>query len=93
MDGSGWCALEYVAEDRGKAVAEVFRLVKAEGDAYRLRFRRLNKNLSFAMQMQPGEERFEASGFVLSNEGLETRLDTSLTSRLILLTIVAGAAD
>ena len=43
--------------------------------------------------MEPGEERFEASGFVLSNEGLEMRLDTALTSRLILLTIVAGAAD
>jgi len=88
VDGSGWCALEYVSENQGKAVAGVFRLVNAEEDTYLIKFRGLNKNLSYKVQIEPGEEQFTVSGFDLSREGLEIRLDAALTSKLIMLTAV-----
>jgi alpha-galactosidase len=84
-DGTGWAALEYVSQDRKKAVAAVFRLLKAEQDTYRLRFRGLDPSLDYRITIEPGGLSFEEDGSDLMNEGWEIRLDTALTSKLLLI--------
>ncbi|MEW6253476.1 MAG: GH36 C-terminal domain-containing protein, partial [Planctomycetota bacterium] len=88
----GWCALEYVAADRGRAVAAVFRLTHAEGEAYRLVFRGVDPGRTYRVRTEPGSgsgmsdgEAFAAAGAALMNEGLNVRLETPLSSRLLLL--------
>lgn len=85
-DGSGWAALEYVSEDKSKAVASVFRLVNAEERTYTIKFKGLNKDTSYRVRIEPEGSEFSQSGYALAREGLEIRLDTSLTSQLIMLT-------
>jgi alpha-galactosidase len=85
-DGAGWCAIEYVSKDQKKAIACVFRLVNADDEMYSLKFRGLNPNCEYEVQVQPGGEVFASMGYKLCREGMEIRLDTALTSRLFLLT-------
>jgi alpha-galactosidase len=87
-DGSGWCALEYVSADRRKAVAGVFRLVNAEEDTYCLRFRGLDPSLRYRLTIEPGGLAAEADGLSLVQQGYQVRLDTPLTSRLLLLSAI-----
>jgi alpha-galactosidase len=83
-DASGWCALEYVAEDRNKAVVGVFRLVNAESDMYVLRFRGLDPSRAYKITTEPGGMNSRYDGSILMEQGLTIRLDTPLTSRLLL---------
>ncbi|MDD2710705.1 MAG: alpha-galactosidase [Verrucomicrobiae bacterium] len=85
-DGRGWCALEYVAADRRRAVAAVFRLVNAEGNVYQMKFRGLNPAFTYRLRFEPGGFFAEEKGFKLQQEGMEIELDNALTSKLILLT-------
>jgi len=84
-DGEGWCALEYVSPDRRRAAAGVFRLVNAETDSYRLRFRGLDPSLSYNIRIEPTGAVIEAGGFDLLQDGIEFRLDNPLSSRLCLI--------
>lgn len=84
-DASGWCALEYVAEDKKRAVAAVFRLVNAPGDEYELRLRGLDSNVRYQVTFQPGGAMAEITGFSLQQVGIRLRLDTPLTSTLLLI--------
>ena len=83
-DASGWCALEYIAPDRSRAVAGVFRLVNAEESTYVLRFRGLDPSRRYLVTTEPGGLVAEIDGFALSQQGVSLRLDTPLTSRLLL---------
>lgn len=83
-DASGWCALEYVSDDRSRAVAGVFRLVNAESDTYVLRFRGLDSSRAYKITTEPGGLNSMHSASALMGEGLTIRLDTPLTSRLLL---------
>ncbi|MDI4645850.1 alpha-galactosidase [Cohnella hashimotonis] len=85
-DGTGWAALEYVSEDRRKAVATVFRLINAEEDRYALKFRGLDKGASYRVRIEPEGSEFVVGGYELSRQGLAIELDTALTSQMILLT-------
>lgn len=85
-DGSGWAALEYVSEDRKKAVVAVFRLMNTEDNVYTLKFRGLNKKVSYRVVVEPEGTEFSLQGYALSRDGLEIRMDTALTSQLIMLT-------
>lgn len=83
-DASGWCVLEYVSDDRSKAVAGVFRLVNAESDTYLMRFRGLDPSRFYRVTSEPGGMNSRHDGSVLMGQGLTIRLDTPLTSRLLL---------
>jgi alpha-galactosidase len=83
-DASGWCALEHVAADRSRAVAGVFRLVNAREDTFVMRFRGLDPARTYRVTSEPGSLVATTSGFTLQEEGLKIRLDTPLTSRLLL---------
>lgn len=83
-DGSGWCALESVSVDRGRAVAAVFRLVNAPADEYQLRFRGLDPGRRYRVTIEPGGLTSLADGLALTQQGLTIRLDTPLSSQLLL---------
>jgi len=68
-DASGWCALEYVSVDR---------------DTYVLRFRGLDPSRCCRITFEPEGMVSTVDGFVLLQQGLTIRLDTALTSRLLL---------
>ncbi len=85
IDGTGWCALEYVSKDRQKAVAAVFRLMDAEEDVYRFKFRGLNPGLNYQITFEPGGWGASYSGADLFREGIEVRLDNPLTSLMMLV--------
>lgn len=84
-EGSGWCAIEYVAPDARRAVAAVFRLVHATEDTYHLAFRGLDPARRYGVTTEPDGRRFIASGRELTQQGVDVRLDTALTSKLFLL--------
>lgn len=84
-DGSGWAALEYVSADRTKAVATVFRLVNADENGYVLKFKGLDRSKDYHVRMEPEGSEFVVSGYALSREGLEIKLDTALTSQMMML--------
>jgi alpha-galactosidase len=83
-DGSGWCALELASADRGRIAAGVFRLVNAEGDRYRLRFRGVDPARRYRVTTEPDGMIRILDGHALCDSGLPLRLDTPLTSRLLL---------
>ncbi len=85
-DGNGWCVLEYVAPDRRRAVAGVFRLTPPGAETHRLRFRGLDPALTYRVTTEPGGQVGTYVGTELMQTGLEIRLDSPLTSQLLLLT-------
>lgn len=84
VEASGWCALENVSADRTRAAAGVFRLIHAHEDAFQFRFRGLDPARRYRVTTEPGGLACEADGLRLQEEGLSVRLDTPLTSRLLL---------
>ena len=89
IEASGWCALENVAADRTRAVAGVFRLVNATEDVYPFRFRGLDPARSYRVTTEPGGLVCERAGIELQEQGLNVRLDTPLTSRLLICEALA----
>lgn len=83
-DGSGWCALELAAPDRRRIVAGVFRLVNADQDEYVLRLRGIDPGRRYRVTTEPDGAVRLLDGHALAEQGLTLRLDTSLTSRLLL---------
>jgi alpha-galactosidase len=88
-DASGWCALELVAADRSRAVAGVFRLVNAPTDEYRLCFRGLDPARRYRVTTEPGGLVATVEGFALRQTGVTVRLDTALTSQLLVCEVAA----
>jgi alpha-galactosidase len=84
-DASGWCALEYVSPARDRAAAAVFRLVNAGGESYRLRFRGLDPARQYRLMIHPGGAACRRAGLELMQQGYEARLETPLSSVLLLL--------
>lgn len=83
-DGSGWCILELASANRRRIVVGVFRLVNAGRDEYCLRLRGVDPGLRYRVTTEPDGMVRTLDGHVLSERGLTIRLDTPLTSRLLL---------
>ncbi len=83
-DGNGWCAIESAAADRSRVVAGVFRLVNAAQDEYCLRLRGVDSGRSYRVTTEPDGVVMRVEGRILAQQGLIIRLDTPLTSRLLL---------
>jgi alpha-galactosidase len=83
-DGSGWCALELAAADHRQIAAGVFRLVNADQDEYVLRLRGIDPGLRYRVTTEPDGRVRTLDGHILAEKGLTVRLDTPLTSQLVL---------
>ena len=68
-------------------MAGVFRLMNAEADTYRFRFRGLDPAEIYRVKTEPGSLVQTATGAALVNDGLEIRLDSAMTSRLLLVEV------
>lgn len=51
-----------------------------------MKFRGLDLDREYEVQIQPGGEKFSQMGYNLNREGVEIRLDSPFTSKLFLLT-------
>ena len=83
-DGSGWCVIENAAADRSRIIAGVFRLINAEQDEYCLRLRGVDPGRRYRVTTEPDGTVRALDGHILVDQGLTLRLDTPLTSRLLL---------
>jgi alpha-galactosidase len=83
-EASGWCVLENVANDRTRAVAGIFRLVNTLEDTYLLKFRGLDPGKRYRVTTEPGGLVCEVDGIKLMERGITVRLDTALTSNMLL---------
>lgn len=86
-DGVGWAALEYVSEDKTKAVAAVFRLVNASESVYAFKFNGLDPALIYKVTFEPDGCFIKLKGYELMQLGVEIYLDNALTSKLMLLEV------
>jgi alpha-galactosidase len=78
-----WCVLEYGAEDRSRGYAGVFKLENG-GNAYCLRLRGVDPSADYRVTRDNAQHVLRVSGRELAHDGLEIRLDTAMTSELVL---------
>ena len=78
-----WCVLEYGAADRSRGYVGVFRLINGSGE-YLLRPRGVDMAAQYQVTLDNQRQVFRASGRELAQTGLTVRLDSGLTSELVL---------
>ncbi len=78
-----WCVLEYAAPDRSRGYAGVFRLVNGPGE-YLLRPRGVDMAAEYQVTLDNQQQVFCASGRELAQTGLVVRLESAMTSELVL---------
>ena len=85
QNGKGWCVLEFTVPDGSKGYAAAFRLPGVTEDTYTLKFRGVDPSKKYRLTAYPDESAFEVSGAQLAQQGYEIRLESALTSKLVLI--------
>jgi alpha-galactosidase len=80
-----WCVLEYAAPDGSSEVVGIFRLTEQDAGSYRYRPRGLRAENRYRIQRDNTGAWIELSGLELERDGLEIRLESPLTSELLLI--------
>ena len=80
-----WCVLEYASPDGSRAVAGIFRLTGPSDGCYRLKPRGLRAGTRYRVQWDNSGESVDLPGYELQRDGIEIRLESVLTSELVLL--------
>lgn len=81
----GWGVLELAARDRTRAVAGLFRLSDPAEPEYLLRFRGIDPGRRYRVTFDNSSESCEVDGLTLTRTGIMSRLETALTSELLLV--------
>ncbi len=84
----GWGVLELAARDRTRAVAGLFRLSDPAEPEYLLRFRGIDPGKRYRVTFDNSSESCEVDGIALTRTGITSRLETALTSELLLVEAV-----
>ncbi|MDE0631372.1 MAG: alpha-galactosidase [Caldilineaceae bacterium] len=84
----GWGVLELASRDRTRAVAGLFRLSDPAEPEYLLRFRGIDPGRRYRVTFDNSSESCEVDGWVLSRTGIVSRLETALTSELLIVEAV-----
>jgi alpha-galactosidase len=79
-----WLALEYASGDLKQGYAGVFRLSGHGDDEYVLRLRGIDRAQDYDVTFDNSSQTVRVSGLELTRSGLAVRLDSALTSELIL---------
>jgi len=82
-----WCVIEYGCPDRSCGYAGVFKILNGGAD-YRLRLRGVDAGAEYEVTLDNAAQVFRMSGRELAMQGLPVRLDTALTSELVMYTRV-----
>lgn len=89
FDPHGWGVLELASEDRNRAIAGVFRLSDPAEPEYLLRLRGINVGQRYRVTFDNTAETCILDGFVLSKVGIPVRLETALTSELLIVEAIS----
>ncbi|MHB1294529.1 MAG: glycoside hydrolase family 36 protein [Anaerolineae bacterium] len=84
-----WCVIEYAAPDRTRAYAGVFSL-NGKAESYLFRPRGLDASLKYAVTTDNNHQTYVVTGRDLVENGVTVRLDSNLTSELLLFRAVEG---
>ncbi len=84
-----WCVLEYTMPDKKAGYAGVFK-VGSGADEYLLRLRGVELGATYEVAMDNQQEKFRTSGKELAMTGLAIRLESPMTSQLVMYNRVGG---
>jgi alpha-galactosidase len=84
IESSPWVALEYATPDNRRAVAGIFRTSQQGEPQYIFRPRGLDAGRKYKVRWGNRSQIAELSGAELEREGIAVRLDTNLTSELLI---------
>ena len=84
----GWGVLELASRDRTRAIAGLFRLSDPADPEYLLRFRGIDPGRRYRITFDNSTESCEVDGIALTRNGIVSRLETALTSELVLVEAV-----
>ncbi|MEI6914452.1 MAG: glycoside hydrolase family 36 protein [Armatimonadota bacterium] len=79
-----WCVLEYGLDDHKKGYVGVFKINPSGPDEYVLHPSGVDRSLNYEVTFDNTGEKVQVSGLELANSGLRIRLESGLTSELIL---------
>ena len=85
----GWGVLELASRDRTRAIAGLFRLSDPAEPEYLLRFRGIDPGRRYRVTFDNSAESCEVDGMVLTRTGIAARLETALTSELLVVEAVS----
>lgn len=85
FEASPWCVLEYASPDATHEVAGIFRLTAPGESSYRYQPRGLRPGSRYRVTFDNTGESVELSGLELQRDGLEIRLESPITSELLLI--------
>ena len=84
----GWGVLELASRDRTRAIAGLFRLSDPAEPEYLLRFRGIDPGRLYRVTFDNSSEGCEVDGMTLARTGIVTRLESALTSELLIVEAV-----
>ena len=85
FEPSGWGVLELASRDRTRAIAGLFRLSDPADPEYSLRFRGIDPGRRYRVTFDNSSESCEVDGIALTRTGITSRLETALTSELLIV--------
>ncbi|NLG52120.1 MAG: hypothetical protein GX552_18580, partial [Chloroflexi bacterium] len=85
FDPHGWGVLELAARDKSRAIVGLFRLSDPAEPEYLLRMRGIDLSRRYRVTFDNSGETVVLDGFTLAKQGLPIRLDSPLTSELLLV--------
>ncbi len=86
-----WCVLEYASPDGEREVAGIFRLTASAASDYCYRPRGLRAGSRYRVSFDNGGDIIEVSGQELQRDGILIRLESVLTSELLLIERISSS--
>lgn len=84
LQGRGWVVNEFVAEDKGAAYVNLFRLPGTTEDTWIFKPRGLDMSRDYKVTFLDGGQSLCMNGYTLAQIGISVRLDGPLTSQMLL---------
>lgn len=84
VTSSGWFAMEYTSPDRAKGWANIVRIGRSESDTYLFKPRGLHRGKMYRVKFDSTDEIATVDGWQLVRDGLPIRLESILSSELLL---------
>ncbi len=85
FSGKGWAVTEAMLPDGTKGYANINRLPGCEEDTWLMKFRGLDATKHYRITCLTGNKQIYASGYELTVTGLPVRIDSALTSQMLLI--------
>ena len=85
---NGWGVLELASQDSTRAICGLFQLSAPSQPEYLLRLRGLDVVKRYRVTFDSSGQMCEIEGYVLTKQGIMVRLESALTSELILCEVM-----